>query len=301
MPPDLPEVCRRALQSQDPAALLELRARAKAVLEFLGHPDIQAVLTVEPNDPAARERIAAVYDALAAAEPCRELAVDTREVLLRANQEEEKEIGRAFKEALLDRLERVLANPVLVFAAVPRVSAREQRHLRQTASAAAGWPECAGLVACGLTPLGLFYATKNAFPLAKRLQERKLLPSAGPVVLAYARAAAGQSPKSPAELTPYVVREVLRVARCSEQAAGTLVDWLIDIARRKPLVFGGAWAERDERGVRLTAHEDYSNPSLDDRWRLLLEDLESASGRPPAAAAAAAAPAAPKAQGWLRI
>jgi hypothetical protein len=263
--PDLPQLCWSALHSSDPNALEQLRRHAKEVLKSWGDEEIQKALTVEPADSVPGARIAAVYEVLAEAEPCPALPIDTRKILLKANLTEEAEIGHAFKQNLLDGLNRPLNNLFLVFAAAGRVSARERRHLWQTASVEAAWPACAGMVACGLTPLGVFYATKTPFPLAKRLQERKILNPSSPVVLSYVR----RSPRAPrplAEFSNDVVREVLQVAHCSEQAAEILVDWLIDVAQVKPLVFSGAWAEPDQWGVRLTAYEDYTNKSLADRW-----------------------------------
>jgi hypothetical protein len=263
--PDLAQLCRRALQSSDPTALERLRGHAKEVLESLGDEEIQQALTVEPPESVPETRIAAVYEVLAEAEPCLAVPLDTREIALKADLAEEAEIGLAFKKDLLHDLEEPLRNLNLVFAPVPRVSSREQRHLRQTASAEAAWPDCAGLVAHGLTPLGVFYATKAPFLLAKRLQERNILPPSEPVVLPYVRRSL-EPPKPWAQFSHDVVREVLQVAHCSERAAEALVDWLIDVAQRKPLVFSGARAERNQWGVRLTAHEDYTNTSLANRW-----------------------------------
>jgi hypothetical protein len=279
----LAELCRKALQSPDPAALEALRRHAKAILKSLGDGDeeIQKALTVDSPDSELAARVAAVYDLLAETEPSA-LPVDTREVLLKRNLDKEAEIGRAFKEDLLHDLKPVLRNLVLVFAAVPRISRREQRHLRQTTSVDAAWPDCAALVACGLTPLGVLDATTTPFSLARRLQKMGSLKSSEPVILCHARRSTSP-PKQVVEFSRDVVREVLQVAHCSEPAAETLVDWLIDVARVKPSVFGEARAKWHEWGVQLTPDPDYSNKPLGERWHEVGGGAdESAAGLPAA-------------------
>lgn len=263
----LPQLCHRVLRTPGSAALLqEFRRRAADVLSALHDEELQQALTVDPPESVPDEWVAAVYEVLAEAEPCKELPADTRQSLLKLNLEEERVIGAAFRDHLLYRLPHPLGNMALVYAATPRVSNQEQRHLRQTASVDAGWPDCAGLVACGLTPLSVFYATKAIYPLANRLRQRGVLPSEGPVVLSHVRhPATGQ--ETAKELAPYAVREVLQVARCGEKAAETLVNWLVDVARVKPLVFAEARAEPEASGVRLTADQDPTNKTLKERWR----------------------------------
>jgi len=234
-------------------------------MESLGDEEIQKALTVEPSESVPTERIAALYEMLADAEPFPAVTIDTREIALKADLAVEAEIGHAFAERLMPGLEQPLKNLPLVFAEVRRVSTREQRHLQQTASVKKAWPTCAGLVACGLTPLGVFYATDTPFPLAKRLQQNGLLQPSEPVVLSYVRRSLAP-PQRLAGFARDVVREVLQVAHCSEQAAETLVDWLIDVACVKPLIFSGARAVRDDLGVRLTPFDNHTNMSLSDRW-----------------------------------
>jgi hypothetical protein len=275
--PDLPQLCRNALHSSDPRALEQLRRHAKAVMDSLGDEQMQIALTVESSESVPSERIAAVYELLSQAEPFPALTIDTRELALKADLEEEERIGHDFAEGLMCDLKGPLANLLLVFAEVPRVSRKEQRHLRQTGSVRSVWHTCeglAGLVACGLTPLGVFYASDTPFPLAKRLQDSGLMRTSEPVVLSYVQ----RSLAPPQPLAAYahdVVQEVLQVAHCSQQAAETLIDWLIDVARLKPLIFSGARAEQHEFGVTLTAEEDYSNMSLSDRWRDLGDAFRS--------------------------
>jgi hypothetical protein len=267
-PPLAPaQLYRKVLGSPNDAALLEeLRRRAQEVLDARQEEEFEQALETEPVEGVPAEWLAKVYQALGEAQPLPELSGDVRQALLKENQSEEEEIGRALKKALLRGLTPPLANLVVVFAAVPRISPREQRNLRQTISVGAAWPECAGLVACGLTPLGVFYATKAVFPLARRLQECGTLPPSPSVVLSGVQASSAPTAVAP-QLAPYAVREIIGVARCTRQAAETLLNWLIDVAGQKPLVFGGARARQQHKGVvELTADHEYSNKSLHDRW-----------------------------------
>lgn len=259
--PDLPDICRNALQSGDPAALNELQKYARQILKLMGDAKIQKGLTVQPSDNVPVERIEKVYQILAEVEPSPEVSPTAREAFIQENITEELEIGRVFRENLLRDLDSSLTDLVVFFARVPSVSKSEQRHLAQSASVEKAWPKCDGLVAAGLTPLAVFYATKNAYPLAKRLQKFHL--SVDSVLFSHPRAGS-QSAETTFQLFHYVVRDAVQVSRCSEQAAATLVDWLIKVARKKPYVFQGAQAELTETGVQLIA--DYTNMPLQERW-----------------------------------
>jgi hypothetical protein len=207
--------------------------------------------------------------------------------LIAANLEEEQEIGLAFKNELLHGLAQSLKNLVVYFAAVPRVSRKDERRLFRTASVNAAWPEAGGLVACGLTPLSVFYASRNIASLARRLREAGTL-GGGSLTLDPLRGTA--PPGGPhASLSHRVAREIVQVDRCSEQAASALVDWLIEVSKVKPLVFAGYRAEPEGAGVRLVPHEDYSDQPLHERWRETSPAQQEPVGQPSANAPARAA------------
>jgi hypothetical protein len=282
-------LCREALHGPDQAAALRaLRENARLVLWLLAEDEVCDALTIDPPGSVCADRIAAVYQALAHAEPEPDLPVSTREALLRDNLEEEAAIGRAFKEDLLALLRPALRNLIVFFAAAPRVSRKVREHLRRTPCVDAAWPECAGLVECGLTPLSVFFATSNVADLAERLEMGDR-----PVPLVRVRGA--MSWQAPArEFSHRVTREILQVNRCSPQAAETLVDWLIEAAAERPLLFAGYRATRlyadhraahvyggrravsddaghpparTEVGVGLVTDDDYSGKTFAERWR----------------------------------
>jgi hypothetical protein len=279
--PDLAAICREALRSpNEAAALAKLRRYARSIAGNLGDDAICEALTVDPPGNVNNERIAAVYEILAQAEPGAPLPVDTGGEVIAAVLDEEHEIGLAFKNELLQGLGPVLKNLVVYFAATPRVSRKEERRLAQTASASAAWPEAGGLVACGLTPLSVFYATRNFESLARRSREAGTV-ARDSLTLAPLRGAMPPG-DSHVSLAPRVAREIVQVNRCSKEAARTLVDWLIEVAKIKPLLFSGYRAEPEGAGVRLVPHEDYSGMLLSDRWR----EMRSADPEPTAEPAA---------------
>jgi hypothetical protein len=282
---NLVRICRDALRTNNPEALAQLRSHAKAIMESLGEEEIQDALTIGLDEQVPAARIADVYLALSAAEPFPSLSDETRDQLIQTNMTREAEIGRAFKEDLLSDLDRALKPLTLIFAEAPTVSETEQRHLRQNPSVAPAWPESAGLLACGLTPLAVLAATASVFPLATRLKTgaSQILNNADPVVLCYVWRKA--PPKQWERFSQSIVREVLQVAHCREATAKILIDWLIDVARVKPWIFRGAEAVPHECGVELVENQDYADTPLNEIWHKTAETL--APLRQPASAAVA--------------
>jgi hypothetical protein len=252
----------RLLRSPGNLELLDhFRSHAKAVLGALGDEDLDAILAVDAAKEVPPEWLTRIYEALSDAEPFPALPGDERDAIFRENEREEETIGHAFKSALLAGLSPSLANLAVVFAAVPRISRKEQGHLRQGASVDAAWPECSALVACGLTPLSVFYATEAVYSFKKRL-DRTELPEG--VDLDFIKALP-EHLQSSTTFSALVVGEFMRIARCGEQAACTLLNWLIAIAQLKPRVFANAYAQPCSRGVRLSFHPN-SADSLFKRW-----------------------------------
>jgi hypothetical protein len=261
----LVELYQQTLASPDNQALLEqLRKHAKQVLHTLKDPELENVLSAAPVDDVPSDWLARVYEVLAEADPFPVLPIATREALLAESERDEAVIGTAFQKNLLRDLERHLPPLYVVFAHVPRVSDKEVRHLRQTPSVEASWPECSGLVVCGLTPMSVFAATDAVVPFFKRLQAGSILPQAELVILLRdrIRSACLQKPTDPVD---FVVSEFLRVGRCGEEAAKTLLNWLLDVAAYRPRVFSGAWADPEGLNVRLK-YESQEGMSLAQRW-----------------------------------
>jgi hypothetical protein len=262
---ELVRICRSALVSGDSYALTELRERAKEIRARLQDGDIRDALTIElGDDDVSDERVAAVYEILAEAEPSAALLVDTREHLLTASLDQETQIGEAFG-LLLKDLDRQLKHLTLVFARVPSVSEVEQRRLRQTPSVMVAWPASAPLIACGLTPLYVLNATTTVHSLATRLKRAKLIKADDSIMLSYIRRSGTSPPRHAIEFSKNVAREVRQIAHCSEIAANVLVDWLIDVACDKPFVFAGTEAKPKKWGIELA--EVYSDEDLCERWQ----------------------------------
>jgi hypothetical protein len=288
---DFAGLCRDALRSADPAALDRVRAYAMQIREALRNENkaVQNAVADALDDEVSAERIADFYDALAEAESGSSHPIDTHEILLKESLDKELEVGRAFVR-LLRGLDPGLAQLDVIFSEAPGVSPTEQRHLCQTASVAAAWPVCSALVACGLTPLAVLDATTAVFPLAKRLG---LSPSASAVSLCYVRhLVSTEREKPPAAAVQFsqdVVREVHQIVNRSPETAEILIDWLIDVAKARPLLFRGAQAEPREWGVVLT--EDFTDPLLSQRWAE--RDRDDVGFRPPTPNPIVEAPAAP--------
>ena len=269
------------------AALTELRVHARSIAARLGDEAICEALEVEPHESVSNERIASVYEILAQAEPEAIFPVDTDRELITANLNEEQEIGRAFKDDLLRGLAPSLKALVVYFADVPRVPRKYERRLLQTASVKAAWPESGGLVACGLTPLSVLYASRNVESLVRRLIEADILGEDHLTLNPLRDARHARDSPAPVSLSHRIAREVVQVNRCSEEAAFALVNWLIEVSKVKPLVFAGYRAAPEGEGIRLVPHEDYSDMPLDERWRETSSAARGQGVRPSAGARAA--------------
>jgi hypothetical protein len=262
---------QRTLRAPDDSALLEeLRSTAARTVPRLTTEELEQVLMVDGLDRVPEHWLASVYAVLAAADSCPSLPKDVRAAIVQANEQEENAIGLAFKFRLLERLSQRLTNLTAVFAGVRVIPEKAQRNLRETPSAEAAWPECASLVACGLTPLGVFYATEAVSRLAVRLREAKVLSPSESVVLTPRKFRPRSQP--PRDFVDYLPAEFMRVARCGEEAAERLLDWLIAVAKEKPHVFKGTFAMPDGDSVKLLFHETEMN--LLDRWTTLREEAD---------------------------
>lgn len=245
--------------------LEELRKRSPEVLKHLRSGETEEELAGASLDQVPSDWLAQVYEALASAEPFPALTVDERERHLKTNERDEARIGTAFRDALLVGVSDKAVEGTIFFDRAPRVSSKEQHNLMQTPSVKAAWPECAPLVACGLTPIGVYYATKSVFPLIKRLQVRGQLPTSPSVVLSDVDRTLRDSNFATVP-TQNVVLEFLQVARCSVQAAQALLSWLIEVAQFKPYVFCGGVAEQYGRSVKLTPRPQTATMDLFVRW-----------------------------------
>lgn len=247
----------------DQAALEQLRSRASELLNYLRDGGTEESLLSGPPNVSA-EWLAKVYEALSDSGTPAPAALQrsVRDELLAQYQNDEDEIGRAFN-SMLEGLPEWLTNLVSFFRDVPRVSATEQRHLQETTSAAVAWPACAGLIACGITPLGVHYAAKSVMPLVDRLRRQNVLVASRAVTLC------DQTVDRDFEDAPLVpvdplVLELAQVAHCGRPAARRLLRWLIDVAQFRPYLFNRAEASIDGRCVRLVPTQHVMN--LVERW-----------------------------------
>lgn len=260
----------------DETLLGQLRARAKEVLTYLRTAEAEEIRAARPGPGVPSHWLATVYEAIGEAEPFPMHLGGTREALLQAHAEDERAIGGAFQGSLLADLPDNLTSLAVLFKTVPRIPEREQLNLRQTPSVVAGGSKAVELVPYGLTPLGVYYATKALFPLVKRLQERGKLDQSETVVLSGADDphARFDNPVVPIKA---VMLEFVQVARCGQAATRALLRWLIDVAQFRPWVFEGARARPSGLAVSLCA--DSAAPlDLDERWSKSDADVEEPVG-----------------------
>jgi DNA-directed RNA polymerase specialized sigma24 family protein len=263
----------KALRSEGNQDLLrQVSARAQEVLAVLEKPESFGLSENEIGqmDPLW---IAEVYEALSRASSEWEAAVaHAPEDLFYAHAGEERQIGTAFKEALIADLPDDLRDPhQWLGPTVPKVEEDEREYALKTPSAEGAMlklspqervtSEAASLADYGVTPLMVLRSTQAISFLLDRFLRKGKLDLSVPVTLPCETIRTGDS------FDPEIlVDEIRRVAECRQITADALYRWDIRVARYKPHLFERFHAEPNEEGILLTRTENRYD-DLFKRWR----------------------------------
>jgi hypothetical protein len=208
------------------------------------------------------EWVATVYDTLARSIGPVELS-EHGEDLFYAHADAEFEIGEAFKGSLIPGLPEHLADLAghWLHRFVEPVEQHEMNSLLTTPAARGADPLSRELAVYGVTPLTVLDATDAVARLLNRCIRSGRLEE--PIFLSHRGINDGQLLRA-ADLAD----EISRVAVCRPITAEVLLDWSIEVAQIKPLLFNTFTAEpsRGESVVLIQSGDKHNN--LYQRWGL---------------------------------
>ncbi len=278
------ELLKRVLSEPGNTQLLaEVRQRADELILYLDEADRSVdeeirEVRIDPN------WLALVHEALAKEEPLSPAEQEVRAKLFEASADDEKSVGRAFKEALLADLPRQLTNWSYWFELVPRLSGEQQRYLLEQPAVRAAWPESEELVARGLTPVSVYYAAEAVAFLAEDALRRQ---PAAPEPAVRIRVQGSPLRNLPAVRAPLtiepeewprwddyqvippqlLVQEIIQMSECPLVTAQSLLPWLVAVAQLKPFLFADLQAlPIGETGLQLTYARRGEGTGVEDRF-----------------------------------
>ena len=253
---------KKAILSPNVENLLDLiRERAAEVLASLDEPGDMDISEDELKS-LKPEWVATVYDTLARSIGPVELS-EHGEDLFYAHADAEFEIGEAFKGSLIPGLPEHLADLAghWLHRFVEPVEQHEMNSLLTTPAARGADPLSRDLAVYGVTPLTVLDATDAVARLLNRCIRSGRLEE--PIFLSHRGINDGQLLRA-ADLAD----EISRVAVCRPITAEVLLDWSIEVAQIKPLLFNTFTAEpsRGESVVLIQSGDKHNN--LYQRWGL---------------------------------
>jgi hypothetical protein len=253
------------------------------------------------------EWVARVHEALADEEQPSPEEMALRAAVFHAYAEDERAVAQAFAGTLLEGLPAEFTKWDQWFESATRASEEEQKYLLSLPVVQEVRAQAKPLVAFGVTPLTVFYASEAIAQLADRLlglglghvagqpehdpvrrlvtalvenRRRGLVPKV--LITPGERPPEGPEPAIPARL---LADEIERVADCGRAVAHGLLRWLVGAAQYKPLLFGGFEADPDRDAVALTRTADIET-NLFKRWGLHRSRTADNKGRGAGAATA---------------
>lgn len=181
--------------------------------------------------------------------------------LFYAHAEEEHEIGVAYSLSLIPGLPKHLADlPGEWLVKVPPVDDEEMRDVLDSPSAIGAGPLSRDLARYGVAPLTVLDTTDAVARLVERCLRTGRVSSDGPIILSHQGVNEGDLLNAES-----LADEVSRVADCREPTARVLLDWCIEVAHVKPLLFNGFVAKSSGReALSLQTGKKYDN--LHERW-----------------------------------
>ena len=258
------ELFKRTIFSPGNAELLsQLAQRAEEIMNSLDSPEAmdiseQEMRSLQPN------WVARVYEALGTAgqeEEALEEALDISTEPGYAHVEAEYEVGKAYRLSLIPGLPPHLADLPRWLSNLPEVDSDERIGLLDTPSAKGAGPDSRHLARYGVTPLTVLDATNAVSRLLQRYLRTERLKE--PIILSHHGVNDGEVLNA-----EHLADEVSQVAVCREPTARVLLDWSIEIAHIKFLLFDTFVAETAGGESLRLIYKGEKQPDLHKRWGL---------------------------------
>jgi RNA polymerase sigma factor (sigma-70 family) len=257
------ELFKRTIFSPGNEELLELiKQRAQEIMDSLDGPDAMDISEEEMNslDPLW---VARVYETFATVREEDE-AVDISADPGYAHIEAEFEVGQAYKLSLIPGLPAYLADlPGKWLSTLPEVDDGERADLLTTPSACGAEPLSGEMARYGVTPLTVLDATNAVARLLQRYLRSGRLNSEKPIILSHYGVDDGEILRA-----EHLADEVSQVAVCREPTARVLLDWSIEVAQMKPLLFNTFTAETAGGESLALSYTGVKQNDLHKRWGL---------------------------------
>jgi hypothetical protein len=208
--------------------------------------------------------VARVYEALGTAgEEEEPLDISTEDY---AHARAEFEVGEAYKLSLIPGLPPHLADLPRWLSNLPEVDDGERRDLLDTPSARGADPFSRDLARHGVTPLTVLDATNAVSRLLQRYLRTGRLKE--PIILSHQGVNDGEVLNA-----EHLADEVSLVAVCREPTARVLLDWSIEVAHIKFLLFDTFVAETAGGESLELTFKGEKQPDLHKRWGLSSREM----------------------------
>lgn len=150
----------------------------------------------------------------------------------------EEEIGKAFKDYLVNGLPYELRYFERLVVCFPYVDEEEETEALHSPSSRTGGSAARPLAKFGLTPLSIFYALDGIGYLIERLIEQNLIPNLedAPVILGDSFVTVNNL-EHPVLTHDLVVGEVKRMASCEDMIALEIYQWIVQVGQIKNYLF----------------------------------------------------------------
>lgn len=256
------ELFKQTIFSPGNEELLELiKQEAQRVLDSLDGPEAMDIseadmISLEPS------WVARVYEALATAREVDEIDIPADPGY--AHVEAEFEVGQAYKLSLIPGLPVYLADlPGKWLSNLPEVDDDERADLLATPAACGAEPLSCEMARYGVTPLTVLDATNAVARLLQRYIRSGRLSSDKPLILSHHGVNDGEVLRA-----EHLADEVSQVADCREPTARVLLDWSIEVAQMKPLLFNTFTAETAGGESLALTYTGVKESDLHKRWGL---------------------------------
>jgi hypothetical protein len=281
------DLLKQALASPGDLELLAaVRERAGEIIAYLesaeGASDQESFITFEErsgltegDSHSHRERLARVFEALAAGHGLSTQEQCAIEDLVRADKDEESWVAWVFANTLMDQLPNDVMQLDTYFAnqGLRRIP-RPDRLLLDQKILEEGRPYAEQLAAFDLSPLTVYFATEAVLSVYDRGTRHGVIEPSGHVLLDLADASDGPDEGRDAQVFSLwcaVESEIRMLAGCSKEAARAVLRWTAEVASTsRPYLFRGFRVSDSEPGrLVLQVLDDEGEMTLDQRWGLV--------------------------------
>jgi DNA-directed RNA polymerase specialized sigma24 family protein len=282
---------RAALLSENSDLLMQVKKHRSEILAAIASEDVP----FSPQEEAmlSPEWVAKVYSELGETGETQlsEEEKAVRDAVIQIRDDEEAEIGLAFKEALLTDLDDEFTNWESWFNRVPIVDEKIQHDLRQEFSVEQAQPISEGLVKYGMTPVTFFEAAHGVELLLNHLStlNRKSLQQQSPSreladYVAWLEKSGSErrfnlcvrdecGSEDPIVPRSVLISQVAATPSLPPEAALPLSRWLMAVAEFRPLIIPGYQAVPIATNtVQLTKDEEQTDFEIFRRWKQPFEE-----------------------------